>query len=316
VSLSSETTADLAAELPEGAALEPTDAFPPGTRLGEWTIERFLGAGGMACVYHARHVATGADVALKVLRAEHASNFSTARRFMTEARAVHRIHHPNVVEIIGFVEDAELPFFAMQLLAGESLDRVRVHTGGRFPPHQAVGIAAQIADALVAAHEQGVLHRDLKPANVHLTVDAGALKVTLLDFGIAKIVDDDDEGVADLAGAAWEEETTGSGSILGTPQYMAPEQLAGRPATERTDLYALGLVLFETLAGEPRHARASFGETILQQLLAKPRSLGSPPGLPADVTALVAELLQVDPKDRPASAVQVRDRLRAIGDES
>ena len=217
---------------PAEAKVSPGDA--PVSRLGVYRIDGELGRGGMGLVYRGVHEALGRPVAIKVLYAEHARNAEVAARFVREARAASRARHPGIVEVFDFgtLPDSRA-FLVMEVVEGPTLQEII--NQGALPPRRALELARQIAGALGAAHAAGVVHRDLKPANVF--VIAGE-KVKIGDFGAAKLL----EGASPA-------DTGQQGSVIGTPFYMSPEHARGLPTDRRTDVYALGCVLFEMLTG-------------------------------------------------------------------
>jgi len=226
-----------------------------------YRLDEVIGAGGMGVVYRATHVLIGKSLAVKVLRREHNQTPDVGRRFLLEARVASNLKHPNVVDINDF---GELPeggaYYAMEFLAGRTLAR-RIDDGGPIEPPSAFSIALQVCHGLTAAHGQGVVHRDLKPDNVFLVDPRGSGKeplVKLLDFGIAR---------------AGPRRITAMGAVLGTPEYMAPEQARGEDVDHRADLYALGVLLFEMLTG-----RAPFQERDLVKLIEQ-QLHGAPPHL-------------------------------------
>jgi serine/threonine-protein kinase len=304
--------ADLSAQEPE------VEVLKPGTELGTFRIEELLGIGGMGCVYRAKHKLLGREVALKVLRPEYAANKRTARRFFSEARAANRINHPNIIEITDFVEDAEQPFFVMEYLHGQSLSDVIKGTNGPLPTDRALDIATQTCRALAVAHDGGIVHRDLKPGNIFITTsDSGDELVKLLDFGVAKIQQDAyllsrKEGPGDKSST----HNTQSGALLGTPEYMSPEQLGGKPVAASSDLYSLGLVLYEMLAGRKAFQSHSLGDAVLQHLTATVTPIaearGPLPALPRGLDNVITNLLEKDPLVRPGNASIIGDRLDAI----
>ena len=206
-----------------------------GTRLGAYEILALLGSGGMGEVYRARDTRLDRIVAIKVLPASVAADPDRRQRFDREARTISSLTHPHVCTLHDVGHEDRIAYLVMELLEGQTLaERL---TRGALPLEQALQYAIEILDALDGAHRHGIVHRDLKPANVMLT-KAG---VKLLDFGIAKVV---------APGAATAAATlTAEGTLLGTPQYMAPEQLEGRDADVRIDLFAFGAVLYEMLTG-------------------------------------------------------------------
>jgi serine/threonine-protein kinase len=280
--------------------------LPAGTKLEHFRVEKLLGHGGMACVYLAENEKIGREVALKILRPEQAASRSAVRRFFAETRAANRIKHPAIIQITDFFEQAERPFFVMEYLEGSTVSQL-LRRDGPPPIDRALHLAAQVGGALAAAHNEGVVHRDLKPGNVFVREEAGHVdEVKLLDFGIAKIMDDTKSG------------ETKTGSFLGTPSYMAPEQLSGRTATPSSDIYCFGLFLYELVAGRPPFDAPSFGDTVVQHMIGKPEplrhSVPAETKLPRGLEHLVLQMLAKEPADRPLSMGEVNDRLAAIRD--
>jgi tRNA A-37 threonylcarbamoyl transferase component Bud32 len=277
-----------------------------GAALGTYTIERELGRGGMGAVYVGSHSLLGRRAAIKVLLPELSRNQAVVHRFFNEARAATAIKHPGIVEIydFGFAADGSA-YIVMELLAGESLsDRLR---RGPMPMATAVQIARQIAAALGAAHRAGIVHRDLKPDNIYLVPDAETAigeRVKLLDFGIAKLADAGEVG------------RTHAGSVMGTPHYMAPEQCRGAADLDhRADLYALGCVLHEMIAGAPPFAGDTAGVVLGAHLHLPPPPLRLvAPHAIAELEALVLRLLAKHPSQRPASADVLVAELVAVGE--
>ncbi len=278
-----------------------------GAVLGPYRIEAVLGEGGMGRVYQAEHVLLGRRVAIKLLRPEQAGRRSAVARFFQEARIVNRIRHRNIVDVPDLVE---LPdgtvFIVMELLRGESLKELLAR--GPLEVATALAIAAQIGAALAAAHAVGVLHRDLKPANVHVGADrSGDAWVKLLDFGIAKLSD------AQAAVAGQPLHVTGEGAIIGTPAYMSPEQATGAPVDARSDLYALGVILFEVLAGHPPYAARTLAEYVRAHCSAPVPQLVAPAGraVPPALAEVIQRCLAKDPDARPASVAEVNAAIAA-----
>jgi serine/threonine protein kinase len=250
---------------------------------GRYRLGETLGRGGMATVYDGVDERLERPVAVKVLRAELAARPEVRERFDAEARIAARLCHPNVVAVYDSGVDAGAPWIVMERLPGETLaDRLRA---GPLDPAEACRIAGDVLAALGAAHAAGVLHRDVKPGNVLLTAD-GRAKVA--DFGIAK-----------TAEAATRGDLTGAGSLLGTPAYLAPERIDGQPATSRSDLYAVGVVLYEALTGRRPFAGDTPVATAYNvQHADVPPLTGVDPALAAAVTRAMSR----DPARRPASA--------------
>lgn len=278
----------------------PRSYLAPGTRAGDYTLAEEVGRGAFGTVYRAVHPIIGKEVAIKVLDRTSNADERLEQRFLTEARAVNRIKHPNIVDIFGF---GELPngqkFYVMELLSGETLGALSKRVGA-LHPHVVIEILEPLADALDAAHQVGILHRDLKPANVflHLT-PSGAVTLKLLDFGVAKVVEMSD---SDL---------THSGDAIGTPAYMAPEQWAGTPAAAASDIYALGVIAYEILSGRRPFRGSGPQEFIKLHLFESPEAPSRiNPQLPASVDAPIARMLAKAPEERPSSAREAVASLR------
>jgi len=252
----------------------------------------------MGVVYRAQHVLLGRPAAIKVLQPELSRSQEIVGRFFTEARAATAIRHPGIVEVydFGFSSDGSA-YIVMELLEGETLGQ-RLSRAGALPPSNAVQMVRQIAGVLIAAHAQGIVHRDLKPDNVFLVVDPevpGGERIKLLDFGIAKLI-------AEPA----PEHLTRTGTLLGTPTYMAPEQCRGVAVDHRADLYSLGCILFECVCGRPPFRGEGVGDVLSAHIHVAPvppRAIV--PGLSAALERLILHLLAKSPEARPASAEQV-----------
>ncbi len=268
-------------------------------RIGHYAIDRKLGEGGMGVVYAAHDERLGRRVALKMMSS--VANDETARkRFWREARAAASVNHPNICQLYEIGEDGGELFIAMELLEGEALsDRLR---RGALSVAETVPIGLGILAALSALHSRGIVHRDLKPSNVFLTPHG----VKLLDFGLARPTDPALARSVSSSG-----DLTSPGIAVGTPGYMAPEQLMGDPLDGRTDLFAAGAVLFETLAGRPAFDGRSVFAILHATLHEQPPALtGSSAVIAAD--RVIRRALAKRPADRPASAEAVADELRAI----
>ncbi|HYK43350.1 MAG TPA: serine/threonine-protein kinase, partial [Thermoanaerobaculia bacterium] len=213
--------------------------LPPGTRLGSFEILSPLGAGGMGEVYRARDTRLGREVAVKVLPQELMQDPHALARFATEARAVAALSHPNVLGIHDFDASGEIPYAVLELLAGQTWRQWIA--GGPIPPRKAAEAMAQVARGLAAAHSRGVVHRDLKPENLFVTKD-GTVKI--LDFGLARI-----RSISAAESSLQTAARTEPGTVLGTVGYMSPEQVRGIDVDPRSDIFAFGAILYETLAG-------------------------------------------------------------------
>jgi serine/threonine-protein kinase len=267
-----------------------------GTTIGSYVIRAKVGQGGMGSVYVAEHATLGRRAAIKVLQPELSNDRSVVTRFFNEARAASAIHHPSIVEIydFGYTADANA-FIVMEFLDGETLAKRRYRVG-RMDPRRSLVFARQIAGALAAAHELGIVHRDLKPENIFVVPDPevhGGERIKLLDFGIAKL----QNGFGDTS-------RTQTGSVLGTPAYMAPEQCRGAGTVDaRADLYALGCVTYELLVGRPPFVADGAGDLIAHHLYFEPLPLRQLDAtVPEPVERLVLWLLTKDPARRPQTA--------------
>jgi tRNA A-37 threonylcarbamoyl transferase component Bud32 len=274
-----------------------------GDTVGNYRVAAKLGEGGMGQVFLAEHPVIGSKVAIKAVHSQYARNPEVVSRFVTEARAVNQVGHDHIVSITDFGTTAAGDFyFVMEYLQGAMLAE---QIGTAFPPVRALNIAAQIADALQASHEQGVIHRDLKPANVLLITREGTPDfVKVFDFGLAKLVGHGAPAV----------HHTDAGIVMGTPAYMSPEQCVGDAEVDhRCDIYALGVILFEMLTGEVPFAGEGYGEVMFHQVNSKAPSLRTlVPGIPAALDALVARALLKDPDQRFQSMAELRAALMEL----
>jgi hypothetical protein len=271
-----------------------------GRQIGRYRITEELGRGGMGVVYRATQVTLNRTVAVKLLFPHLAGSGEYLARFRREAETLARLDHESIVRIFDIEEYEDTHCIIMEFVGGPSLSRVLAREG-TLPPHRARAVAVDIASALCAAHRQGVIHRDIKPDNILFNAD-GRPKLT--DFGIARIADGSP--------------ATRTGVMIGTPSYMSPEQAAGRPVTDASDLYSLGVVLFEMLSGRVPFIAGDPLAVALKHISEPPPSLRSlVPSLPAPLCDLVARTLAKDPGERFASALDLREALRdlALGGE-
>lgn len=272
------------------------NAPPP--QLGPYRPQRILGTGASATVYLAQDERDASWVAVKVLSPGWApggvDRTEAQLRFAQEAAIVQRMQHADIVAVLGSGETGGQLWLAMELAPGCGLDRY-AQPRLLLPAHVVLGIGARVAAALAHAHAQGVIHRDVKPSNV--LVDLAARSVRITDFGTARLLDG---------------HRTQTGMLLGTPAYMAPELLAGETAGPGSDLYALGVMLFELLAGRRPHDSASMGDLLRRVANEAPPDLRSlQPALPAELAGLISELLAKQPGRRPADGRQVAAGLLA-----
>jgi eukaryotic-like serine/threonine-protein kinase len=276
-----------------------------GQTLSHYRILRPLGAGGMGEVFLAEDTKLGRQVALKVLARDSAHDPNRRARFEREARAVAALNHPGIVTVYSVEEDQGLLFITMELVEGTTLIE-HIPTGG-VPLDQLLKIAIPLADAVGAAHQRGITHRDLKPANVMISHDG---RVKVLDFGLAK----------HQSSESFQTQTahaTAEGKILGTVAYMSPEQAQGKPVDQRSDIFSLGVVLFEMATGE-RPFRGDSSASVLSSVLrdTPPLVTDSRPDLPREIARIVRHCLVKDPEERYQSAKDLRNDLKALKEDS
>lgn len=285
--------------------MSPTSGTLLGTVVdGKFQVERLIGEGGMGAVYEARQLSMNRLVALKVIHAHLAGAADSAIRFQREMVAMARVRHPNTVQVFDFGQtESGAMYLAMELLEGRTLSAA-IRGDGPFLPDRVVHVGAQIARALSAIHHEGIVHRDLKPANVVLTDRYGEHDIVkVLDFGIARLVGPEDP--TDIV------HVTATGSVVGTPLYMAPEQIMGKPVDARADLYSLGIVLYEMLSGRVPFYDPTPTAVMMMQVHEAPAPPTLPGGVPAHpaLERLILELLAKAPTARPPDAQTVARRL-------
>jgi len=299
--------------------LESPDAEDPrdGGTVGSYRLRRLIGRGATGRVFEVEHLAIGRRAAMKILTAESASRPGAIKRLFSEAQAVNKIHNPHIVEVTDLVE-AEGPngvsAIVMELLEGKSLGQAM--EDGALPPQRFIPILAQVADALAAAHHARFVHRDLKPDNIFLTTSSGQEDyVKLLDFGLAKSVKDTLEAIAiTKAGAA--SHLTAEGTFVGTPAYASPEQVSGKNVDNRTDIYSLGVILYELLCGRLPFRGRNFGEYVVMHLTQEPPA--APPDVMASrlgraLFATARRCLAKNPADRFESAAELKEIFNRLG---
>jgi eukaryotic-like serine/threonine-protein kinase len=271
---------------------QPADPFVGG-HLDSYQVISMLGAGGMGSVYRARHALFAGDCALKVLFGNVAANQRLVERFRREAAAISEMSHPNIVSIMDVGRTAAgLTYSVMELVEGRTLERV-IYTEAPLEVARAARIAKQIASGLSEAHRRGFVHRDLKPANIMISKEGGFELVKILDFGVVGRLYRTASGL------------TESAHIVGTPSYMAPEQARASHVSAGADLYALGCIFYEMLSGAPPFEGFDIHELLLKHKHDVPAVLSAHDGL----GRLVMQLLEKDPKDRPASAERVVEMI-------
>lgn len=279
----------------------------PGDTIGPYVIQSPLGHGGMGRVFRARDDRLARDVAIKQLSDPSLTSDAARRRVLQEARAAAGLSHPNIATIFDVLDTSEGPAIVMEYVPGESLARHIPRHG--LPAARSLEIAIQIADGLAGAHARGIVHRDLKPANIQITPEGTA---KILDFGIARWTAGDE----DRDTATTHTSQTGTGRLAGTPGYIAPEQLGGARADARTDIYALGVVLYEMLTGRrPFPASDLLGSAIAMVKGQAPAISGIVPGTPQPVIAIVARAMAMEPADRFQTATDVARALREAHDD-
>src|SRR5262245_25999514 len=299
---------DTAPAVPDSLQLAPPPDYPfraaPQAadelgRLGPYRVLKVLGTGGMGVVFQAEDLHLRRPVALKVMRPSLAASDEFHRRFLREARLAAAIDHQHIVTVYQVGEDRGVPFLAMQLLHGQTLEDRLERAGGRLPLPEVLRGGREIAEGLDAAHARGLVHRDIKPANVWL--EEGRGRVRIVDFGLAR-------------GSEPDAQLTQVRAVIGTPAYMAPEQATGAAVDARCDLFSLGAVLYKAATGT-----SPFGERDTLSILSAlaTRTPVTPhrfvPSLPRMFSGLVMRLLARDPDDRPQSAREVVEAIEALG---
>jgi serine/threonine protein kinase len=277
---------------------QPFSYLSPGQKVGKYEIKALLGHGGMAEVYRALNPDLGQDVAIKVLRPHVLASADAVTRFRQEAQSIAALNHPNIVRVFDFEADGRLQYMVMELVNGNSLDKLIDRLPSGMPQESAVKLFRQIVDAVGYAHERGIIHRDIKPGNVLLAENDRAI---LTDFGLARVM-----GATRL---------TQSGTSYGTPSYMSPEQATGVEITPASDVYALGVMFYEMVTGRPPFLGESATQVLLKHLQEQPKPpTDLVPNLDPNLNYLIMRALAKEPQERFATG---RDMLRALdGKES
>lgn len=302
---------------PRAPKVNPSEPFTPsqgsrsgsisadlqqGEWVGEYVIVRKLGEGGFGAVYEALHPVIGKRAAVKVLHAQYSSDERVTSRFAAEARAVNQIRHKNIVDIFSFGELADQrQYYVMELLEGVPLDAY-IQRAARLNLNESLAILSEIAKALHAAHEAGIAHRDLKPENVFLVLDEeGLVRPKILDFGMAKL----------LSPGALPVHKTRSGTPIGSPRYMSPEQCRGTEVDSRTDVYAFGCMAFHMLSGTPPFDASTALELMMAHVSAPPMPLSSVgPDLGPAVDESLLKMLEKLPENRPQTILDAFESLK------
>ncbi len=271
----------------------------PEQTLGHYKLESQLGAGGMGVVYQATDTRLGRQVAIKLLHEFRLKDPEGRARFEREARVLASLNHPNIAAIHGLEEAGEVKFLVLEYVPGDTLAQRLAKAA--LPLREALDLGRQVADALDAAHEAGVIHRDLKPANIKITPEG---KVKVLDFGLAKALEAARPGAADAETATLTAEMTQAGVVMGTVPYMSPEQASGKPVDRRTDIWAFGCVMYEVLSGKRTFPGDTTTEILVGILDREPEWDALPANTPENVKCLLRRCLTKDP----------RSRLHDIGD--
>jgi serine/threonine-protein kinase len=276
----------------DGAASELVESLPPGTLIAKYRIERMLGEGGMGFVYEATQVDLDRRTAIKMLRPELAKHEQVATRFLNEARAVNMIAHQNIINVYDYGDSlAGAAYFVMEYLDGETLDEL-MHRRLALPVPLLLHLCTQIAKALGAAHAKQIVHRDLKPANIYIiSRDENPCFIKLLDFGIAQ-----------LRGAGAVQGLTLTGAVLGTPQYMSPEQISGGLVDARSDVWAMGVIMYRAATGQAAFKGEEFVELADKILHHPPPPAHQVAAVPLELSRLIASCLERRAEDRCRSA--------------
>jgi len=278
------------------------------TVAGKYLIKRRIGAGGMGAVYEGEHVEIGKRVAIKVIEHQHAKSDELAARFKREAQAASRVESEHIVHVFDVGRDPEVGLYmVMEILSGTDLAARVENAGGQIPIEEATTLILQTARGLAKAHAAGVVHRDLKPANLFLTKrEDGSPCVKILDFGISKIVRAENDPAKSKG-----QSLTREGMVIGTPQYMSPEQAQGLPVDARTDVWSLAAVAYEIYSGKPLfEARDTYEQMIVQIVMTKPKPLAEvAPRVPREVAAVIDAALVADVNARIPNAGVFAQRL-------
>ncbi len=289
--------------LPSGGARpDPASGLQGRIIDGRYAIEKRVGEGGMAYVYRATDRETRQPVAIKVLMSRLASDAESVARLKREAQLALKLNHPNCCGLLAYGEANGLPYLVMPFLEGETLS-TRENRVGPMPVADAVALVIQLCRGLQHAHDQGVMHRDLKPENIMLIKDGDRDRAVVMDFGLAK------ERIAGPENTR----LTATGIVLGTPEFMSPEQIRGKPVDPRSDLYSLGVLAFEMVSGELPFDGATAQETMLNHLTGRPRRLKAVrKSVPDRLDQALDRAMKIDPADRFQTMTEFAEALTQI----
>jgi serine/threonine-protein kinase len=286
--------------LNDGSPLVQPETLVGLTLDGRYRLDSLIGMGGMGDVYRATHIHLDTEFAVKLLKPELVANQTAIKRFRLEAKAAGRIHHPNAIRVTDFgVTPERIVYLVMEIVKGRSL-RDLMREEGPLDYIRTINIVRQVCGAVDSAHRGGVIHRDLKPDNILIEKINNIERVKVLDFGIAKLKEANPDAFL-----------TQAGTLIGTPQYMSPEQCQGKELDPSSDIYSIGIILYEMLIGEVPFDGKSAIQVVVQQLHDPPRPLNEiAPNVPASIANIVMRTLQKEPDQRPASAVELSDALK------
>lgn len=286
--------------LSDGSPLVPLDSMIGVVLDGRYRLDSLIGVGGMGDVYRATHIHIDTEFAIKLLKPEFVADQTAIKRFRLEAKAAGRIQHPNAVRVTDFgVTPEKIVYLVMELVEGQSL-RQLIRKEKRLETLRTINIVRQVCGAVDAAHRSGVIHRDLKPDNIIIDARHNAERVKVLDFGIAK-----------LREAKSDAFLTQAGTIIGTPQYMSPEQCQGQSLDPRSDIYSIGILLYEMLTGAVPFDGESTLQVVYNQLHQIPRSIIElSPHVPEPLANVIMRALEKEPENRQSSAIQLSEELK------
>jgi len=269
---------------------------------GRYRLDGLIGTGGMGDVYRATHVHLDTEFAVKLLKPELVANQTAIKRFRLEAKAAGRIHHPNAIKVTDFgVTSERIVYLVMEIVDGQSV-RDLIHHDGAIDYFRTINIVRQVCSAVEAAHRSGVIHRDLKPDNILIEKVTNYERVKVGDFGIAKLKEANPDALLTLAG-----------TLIGTPQYMSPEQCQGKPLDPSSDIYSIGIILYEMLTGIVPFDGDSALQVVVKQLHDSPQPIRElSPNVPATLAQIVMRALEKEPRNRQTSAAELNDELKKV----